>query len=118
MKEGISSKQPHPSSGKTGTGCGNSIKTAPDEGSGYRRREFLPRVVGAAALSMVGLPLIAGKNGELDAAETKPQRAHDDSLPKSVLQRRDEAYKIRHQCAILEKDQPLALHPDNGDEAL
>ncbi len=39
-------------------------------------------------------------------------------LPAASLKRRDEAYRIRHECAVFEKNQLVAAHPDNGDEVL
>lgn len=87
---------------------------------GYRRREFLRRMIGASVVSVAGLPIISGRNGEASEAE-KPcafAAARKEAAASPGLKRRDEAYKIRQECAVLEKDQPIALHPDNGDEAL
>lgn len=84
------------------------------DGSGYRRREFLRRAFGITAASIVGLRAISERNGELGAAEIKPGDASQDAASR----RRDEAYRIRHDAAVFEKSQPLAPHPDNGDEAL
>ena len=113
MKADATLNQTHPLSDETGADNANLNKTSAS-GGGYRRREFLSRVLGVTAASMVGLRAVSGKNGESGAAETGSETA----LPKGALKRRDEAYKIRHDAAVFEKDQPLALHPDNGDETL
>src|SRR5712692_2385644 len=116
MKEDRTVKQTYPSSGETGTENTGLNKTSTDGRCRYRRREFLGRVMGVTAMSMVGLPVISAKNGESGQTETGPKAAQKGALPKRTLQRRDEAYKIRYDAAVFEKDQPLALHPDNGDE--
>jgi membrane-associated phospholipid phosphatase len=113
MKEDGTSKQTNPLSGETGARKADLNKTSASAGSGYRRREFLGRVVGVAALSMVGLPAASGKNSASGAAEIGPEGV----LPARALKRRDAAYKIRCDAAMFEKSQPLALHPDNGDDA-
>lgn len=112
MKEDATPKQTCPLSGETGARNANLNETSASAGSGYRRREFLGRVVGVTALSMVGLPIVSGKNGEPGAAETGPEAG----LPKGALKRRDQAYKIRYEAAAFEKGQPIAPHPDNGDD--
>ena len=114
MKEDTTSKQTDPLSGETGARKANLNKTSASAGSGYRRREFLGRVVGVTALSMVGLPVVSGKDGEAAPSETEPEGA----LLRRASRRRDEAYKIRVNAAVFEKEQPIALHPDNGDEKL
>ena len=114
MKEDTTSKQTDPLSGETGARKANLNKTSASAGSGYRRREFLGRVVGVTALSMVGLPVVSGKDGEAAPSETEPEGA----LLRRASRRRDEAYKIRLNAAVFEKEQPLAPHPDNGDEKL
>lgn len=114
MKEDATSKQACPSCGESSKKA-NLNQASASAGSGYGRREFLGRVVGVTALSMVGLPVVSGKNGETAATESGPEAA----LPGSAsLRRRDEAYKIRLNAAVFEKEQALALHPDNGDEKL
>lgn len=114
MKEDATPKQTHPLSDETGADDANLDKTSAAGGGGYRRREFLGRIMGATALSIVGVPAVSGKNGESGAAKTGSEAA----LPKGALKRRDEAYQVRHEAAVFEKGQPLALHPDNGDETL
>lgn len=114
MKEDATSKRTYPFSGRTGAENANLNKPSAAAGSGYRRREFLGRVIGVTAASMVGLRVASGKNREPGASETGPESA----VPKRASQRREQAYKIRHDAAVFEKDQPLALHTDNGDETL
>ena len=81
---------------------------------GYGRREFLHRVLGVSAASIVGLRAVSGKDGESGTAAAGSEAG----LPKGALTRRDQAYKIRYEAAAFEKGQPIAPHPDNGDEAL
>ena len=115
MKEDATSEQTCPSSGESGARKANPNEASASAGSSYRRREFLGRVVGVTALSMVGLPVVSRGNGETAAAENGPEAA----LPRTASQRRrDQAYKIRLNAAVFEKEQALALHPDNGDEKL
>ena len=90
----------------------NLNRTSPEDG-GYGRREFLSRVLGATAASIAGVGSISGKDGEPGAAATGPESA----LPKGALKRREQAYKIRYDAAVFEKGQPIAPHPDNGDDA-
>ena len=109
-------------SGETGAENGNSNRKSAARGNGYGRREFLGRAIGVTALSIVGLRTVSGKSGEAGVAETaKPGVAEtgpEGSLLARALKRREAAYKIRCDAAIFEKSQPLALHPDNGDEKL
>jgi membrane-associated phospholipid phosphatase len=114
MKEDRILKQTVPLSGDTVAKKACFDKASAAVGRGFRRREFLGRFMGVTALSMMGLPGISGKNSEPRAADIEPKSL----LPKGASQRRDEAYKIRHDAAVFEKDQPLAPHPDNGDDAL
>jgi membrane-associated phospholipid phosphatase len=115
MKEDATSKQVCPLSGESRVKKANLDEASASAGSSYRRREFLGRVVGVTALSMVGLPVVSRGNGETAAAENGPEAA----LPRTASQRRrDQAYKIRLNAAVYEKEQALALHPDNGDEKL
>lgn len=80
---------------------------------GYGRREFLTRVLGVTAASIAGLRGVSGKEGEAGT----PAASSESGLPKGALKRRDQAYKIRYEAAVFEKGQPIAPHPDNGDEA-
>jgi membrane-associated phospholipid phosphatase len=78
------------------------------------RRLFLGRVSGTAAATMaasvVGLsPFSETKGTAVEAAEVGPR---------SPQQRRNRAYRIRHEAAINEKEIPLPAHPTNGDEEL
>ena len=99
---------PQPVPGETSVKSADLNQSPVVSGCGWNRRNFLSRVAGATAATLAGLPLISGRNGEAGAAEIGPETA---------LQRRDEAYEIRHEAAVAEKNQPLAAHPDNGDDA-
>jgi membrane-associated phospholipid phosphatase len=112
MKEDATSTQTHPLSGETGAENANLNKTSAAASSGYRRREFLTHVMGVTAASMVGLRAISGKSAEPGPAEAGPEAG----LPKGAVKRRDQAYKIRYEAAVFEKGQPIAPHPDNGDD--
>ena len=107
-------------SAETGAENGNSNRKSAARGNGYGRREFLGRAIGVTALSIVGLRAVSGKSGEAGVAETaKPGAAEtgpEGSLLARALKRREAAYKIRCDAAIFEKSQPLAPHPENGDE--
>lgn len=115
MKEDATSKQACPSCGESSEKKANLNQASASAGSGYGRREFLGRVVGVTALSMVGLPVVAGKKGETAVTGSGPEAAPPGS---TSLRRREEAYQIRLKAAVFEKEQALALHPDNGDEKL
>jgi len=95
--------------GETGVKIADLNQSPVVASSGYSRRNFLGRVVGAAGVTLAGSPLISGKNGEAGGVDIAPETA---------LQRRNEAYEIRHQAAVAEKNESLAPHPDNGDDAL
>ncbi len=78
------------------------------------RRRFLANLGGVSAVAMaasaIGLqPQVGNGGAELEAAEIGPLNA---------LQRRNEAYDIRHKAALFQKNIPLPDHPDNGDEQL
>lgn len=77
--------------------------------AGFGRREFLGRALGVAALSIAGVPLIA-------ANADAPQPSGAEAT--AATRRREEACKIRHDAAALEREQPLAQHSSNGDEVL
>jgi membrane-associated phospholipid phosphatase len=79
---------------------------------GYGRREFLTRVLGVTAASIAGLRAVSGGDNESHGAEA----GSDAGLPKGALKRREQAYKIRYDAAVCEKSQPIAPHPDNGDD--
>jgi hypothetical protein len=75
------------------------------------RRAFLAGIGGASALALEMsspglLPLVRLKGAEAKAALG----------PFNSQQRRNEAYQIRHQAAIDEKNLSLPAHPDNGEE--
>lgn len=73
------------------------------------RRKFLSRIVGVAVLSVAGGPPILAKDDARDPIGTDPE---------SPTRRQDEACRIRHDAADLERQQPISRHEDNGDEAL
>ncbi|MCI0744061.1 MAG: vanadium-dependent haloperoxidase [Verrucomicrobia subdivision 3 bacterium] len=90
--------------------------TGPDEASStsgrttVTRRSFVKRILAAgAAANAVGLALAPSKAG----AATDDKAAAD-----NASQRRMQAYRIRQQAALLEFNQPLPTHPNNGDEVL
>lgn len=70
------------------------------------------------AVSLAGFPPVSNSKDAqgLAVGGGKPTTA-DPGSP-AAKQRRDKAFKIRHDAAVLERDQPLAPHPDNGDETL
>ncbi len=78
------------------------------------RRKFLGGVAGVTAATLaadvVGWPPLSRTNGgEAEAAEIGPVGGE---------QRRGQAYQIRHDAALFEKNLPLPDHPTNGDEEL
>lgn len=74
----------------------------------FTRRAFVKRVLAATAAAQgIGLPLALGP-ATARAAELGPDNPQ---------QRRNRAYRIRQEAALLEMQQPLPPHPDNGDEA-
>jgi membrane-associated phospholipid phosphatase len=84
----------------------------PGAPSALSRRQFLGRVGGVTALTMavgaVGGPARRGSLGaDAEGAEVGPVLAEG---------RREQAYDIRHQAAIAQKEHPLLEHPTNGDE--
>jgi len=76
------------------------------------RRQFLGGVgvaIGAAAGGASALAGLAAAEGTAAAAEVGPLTAED---------RRNAAYKIRHEAALAEKALGIPSHPTNGDEEL
>jgi membrane-associated phospholipid phosphatase len=78
------------------------------------RRRFLGRVGGVAAVTIAAgvarLPARLGSTGAgADGAAVGPLTAE---------QRREQAFDIRYQAAIAQRDRPLPDHPTNGDEEL
>jgi len=85
-----------------------------DVNTSIDRRRFLGRLGGitgaAVAANAIGLPsLTLLSEVTAEAAEIGPQTAE---------QRADEAYNIRVQAALEERQLPLPSHPTNGDEEL
>lgn len=80
---------------------------------GVSRRGFVGRVLaGAGAASAVGLPALAARDPNPDAALSGRQV---DLL--TPAQRADKAYMIRVQAAAAQRTAPIPDHPTNGDEA-
>src|SRR5437867_9865027 len=76
------------------------------------RRSFVKRALAvSAAANSVGLLARLGPS----EAKAGPIAA---GLPGDSAQRRQEAYRIRQEAALLQFNQPLVDHPNNGDEAL
>ena len=76
--------------------------------SSYSRRTFLAAIGGAAALSATGLPPIMFLN--------RAEATEDEIGSLNAKQRRNKAYKVRHEAALYQKNLPLPKHPDNGEE--
>jgi membrane-associated phospholipid phosphatase len=74
------------------------------------RREFLCRAGAATALAATGTGLPA-------LLRSEPAKA-DEIGPLNDQQRRSQAYQVRHQTAVAEKNISLPSHPTNGDEEL
>src|SRR5438552_154477 len=96
--------------------CNKSIApTKLPTGSGaptFNRRSFVKRVLAAgAATNAFGLSSGIGT----PEAKATPEEGKTSS---GAAQRRLEAYRLRHDAAVLQLNQPLAAHPNNGDEAL
>jgi membrane-associated phospholipid phosphatase len=84
----------------------------PGAPSALSRRQFLGRVGGVTALTMavgaVGGPARLGSIGaKAEGEEVGPVTAEE---------RREQAYDVRHQAALAQKNRPLPDHPTNGDE--
>ncbi len=77
------------------------------------RRRFLSNVggitVATIATSVIGLPSLSGMKGS-EARAT-------DIGPVNGQQRRNQAFQVRLNAALNEKNIPVPAHPDNGDEA-
>lgn len=72
------------------------------------RRSFLVRVgTGAAATATIGVVGVTKTTESVLAAEIGP---HDSD------QRRDAAFRVRMDCALMALDRPSPPHPDNGEE--
>ena len=74
------------------------------------RRGFLGRVGTSTAVVAAGasMPSLLAREGN-SAEEIEPINDQ---------QRRNQAYQVRHQTAVAEKNIPLPPHPTNGDEDL
>jgi hypothetical protein len=82
--------------------------------SSPERRKFLGSLGGLTAAAVAGgaigiEPTLTGVSAWAEAAEIGPLQAE---------QRRNSAYQVRHQAALIQKNIPLPSHPDNGDESL
>lgn len=78
------------------------------------RRKFLGTISGIAATTfaanVIKLPSLPGlENADVEASEIGPENGR---------RRRNQAYQIRHNAALFQKNLPLVKHPNNGDEAL
>ncbi len=78
------------------------------------RRKFLRNIGGITAATLaanvVKFPPMSGpKNIGAEASEIESGNGQ---------QRRNQAYQIRHEAALFQKNLPLSKHPRNGDEAL
>lgn len=71
------------------------------------RRQFLGGVGATVGVLATGLPSIGG--GTAEAEELAPQ---------SGVQRRNDAFQVRHDAAIAEKQRPVQVALTNGDEDL
>jgi membrane-associated phospholipid phosphatase len=71
------------------------------------RRSFLSRVAGATAAVRLGTLMSAGGGTGLNASE---------DTAKNDRERVAEAYGLRHDAAIFQKEQPLPSHRTNGDD--
>ncbi len=96
--------------GKMGAGEVGRIKQT-QSFSPHSRRAFLVSIAGVAPFavkaSTIGLLPARLKGVEAEAAEGGSE---------SAGQRRNQAFQIRHQAALRQRDLPLPLHPNNGEE--
>ncbi len=96
-----SNKRPTPKESPTTTGAG-----------ALNRRSFVARVLAAgAAANGVGVA------SRLARPEAKAA-SNVASASANTSERRLQAYRIRQQAALFEFNQPVPVHPNNGDEAL
>lgn len=81
------------------------------------RRSFVKGVLAAAAAAanVAGLPLTQSADAETakQSEEAKPAKPRADAQ-----HRRNQAFKIRQEAALRQRNQPLPAHPANGDENL
>ena len=82
----------------------------PSTGSTCTRRGFVKGILAAAAAAnAAGLPFTPAETN----LNAQPAPGHARSQ-----QRRNSAYKIRQEAALLERNRPIPSHPSNGDEHL
>jgi hypothetical protein len=75
------------------------------------RRAFLAGMSGASALIFD-----VSRNGTLPLVRVHAAEAKTGGARLNPQQRRNEAFQIRHQTALDERNLPLPGHPDNGEE--